>query len=263
MRVIGFLSDYGLRDPYVGEVKAVVLRHCPDATVVDVTHEVEPFNVLQGAFLLHLAYRHFPMGSVFLAVVDPGVGTERRGVVIRTRNHWFVGPDNGLLYPAASEDGIEACYAIPPERYPRSGGETFHGRDVFAPVAGSLAAGRLPDLVPVEPMTLAALELPHPTVTDDELRAVVLHVDRFGNCVTNVGLGSLPGWMELGSRYLVEAKGRTVDAAFVRAYGFAGPGEFLLTFGGTGYLELSVNRGNAAAELGIGPGSEIMVLRRG
>ncbi|MCS7127128.1 MAG: SAM-dependent chlorinase/fluorinase [Thaumarchaeota archaeon] len=261
MRVIGFLSDYGLKDPYAGEVKAVVLRHCPDATVVDVTHEVEPFNVLQGAFLLHLAYRHFPRGSVFLAIVDPGVGTERRGVAVRTKGYWFVGPDNGLLYPAASEDVIEACYAIPLERFPRFGGETFHGRDVFAPVAASLAARRLPDLVPVDPMTLVRLELPRPTVANDELRAVVLHVDRFGNCVTNVDRGSLPDWIELGSRYLVESRGRTVEAVFVRAYGYSGAGEFLLTFGGTGYLELSVNMGSAAADLDLRPGSEIRVLR--
>ncbi|MCS7117981.1 MAG: SAM-dependent chlorinase/fluorinase [Thaumarchaeota archaeon] len=259
MKTIGFLSDYGSRDPYVGEVKAVLVGRCPDAVVIDITHEVEPFNVLQGAFLLYTSYRFFPRGTIFLAVVDPGVGTGRRGVVVKTRNYWFVGPDNGLLYPSAFEDCLEECYEIRLTSYPRYGGETFHGRDVFAPVVGSLASGLIPDLIPLRPEELVKLELEGPSVSEGEVVAKVLHVDRFGNCVTNVSLTSLPTWMEFGSRYRVEVGMRGVEAPLVRAYGSVGVGDFLLTFGGTGYLELSVNRGSAASELGLRPGDAFRI----
>ncbi|MCS7094413.1 MAG: SAM-dependent chlorinase/fluorinase [Thaumarchaeota archaeon] len=261
MRVIGFLSDYGSRDPYVGEVKAVLIGRCPDAIVIDITHEVDPFNVLQGAFLLRTAYRFFPKGSIFLAVVDPGVGTERRGVVIKTKNYWFVGPDNGLLYPSAVEDGIEECFEVQLSGYARYGCETFHGRDVFAPVVCELHSGLTPHVRPLDPKELVTLELEGPKSSEREVIARVLHVDRFGNCITNVGLSSLPPWMEFGSRYKVSVGSRTIEASLVRAYGIVGSGDFLLTLGGTGYLELSVNRGSAASELGVKAGDVLKIKR--
>jgi S-adenosylmethionine hydrolase len=158
--VVSFLTDYGLDDPYVGEVKAKMLSVCREIRVVDITHSVEPQNVLHGAFLLYLSYRFFPEGTVHLAVVDPGVGTERRGVVIATRRYWFVGPDNGLLYPAANGDGIVGCYEIELEGYRRYGGETFHGRDVFGPVAAELTCGMRPRMREVDPRRGAALSSP-------------------------------------------------------------------------------------------------------
>ncbi len=259
--LVSFLTDYGLDDPYVGEVKARMLSVCRDVKIVDVTHSVEPQNVLHGAFLLYLSYRFFPEGTVHLAVVDPGVGTERRGIVIATRRYWFVGPDNGLLYPAALEDGIVGCYEIDLEGYPRYGGETFHGRDVFGPVAAELACGRKPRLREVDPETIVKLELGRAEVTGERVRTRVLHVDRFGNCVTDLRSEELPQWLAIGRPFTVRVGGKEFRARFLRAYADAAPGELLLTLGGTGFLEVSVNRGSAAKELGLRPGSEVVIER--
>ncbi len=259
--LVSFLTDYGIDDPYVGEVKARILSVCREVRVVDVTHSVEPQNVLQGAFLLYLSYRFFPEGTVHLAVVDPGVGTERRGVVIATKKYWFVGPDNGLLYPAALEDGIVGCYEIELGSYPRYGGETFHGRDVFGPVAAEIACGMRPRLREVDPGTIARLELGRAEVTEGSVRARVLHVDRFGNCITDLRSEDLPDWLRIGSPFGVRVGGRELRARFLVAYADAAPGELLLTLGGTGFLEVSVNRGSAARELGLRPGSEVLIER--
>jgi len=257
--VVSFLTDYGLDDPYVGEVKAKMLSVCREIRVVDITHSVEPQNVLHGAFLLYLSYRFFPEGTVHLAVVDPGVGTERRGVVIATRRYWFVGPDNGLLYPAANEDGIVGCYEIELEGYRRYGGETFHGRDVFGPVAAELACGMRPRMREVDPETLVKLELGKAEVTESRVKTKVLHVDRFGNCITNLGSEDVPPWLRTGRQFRVRVGGRELRARFLRAYAEAEPGELLLTLGGTGFLEVSVNRGSAARELSLRIGSELMI----
>ncbi|MDJ0275154.1 MAG: S-adenosyl-l-methionine hydroxide adenosyltransferase family protein [Aigarchaeota archaeon] len=258
-RVVSFLTDYGLDDPYVGEVKARMLSVCGEIRVIDVTHSVERQNVLHGAFLLYLSYRFFPEGTVHLAVVDPGVGTERRCIAIRTRRYWFVGPDNGLLYPAASEDGILRCYEIDLDAYPRYGGETFHGRDVFGPVAAELACGASPKMREVDPETVQKLDFGRPVVTDRGVRVRVLHVDRFGNCITNLRADELPSWMRYGDTFSVRSAGKEVRARFARAYGEVQPGKFLLTVGGTGFLEVSVSMGDAARQLGVRPGSELVV----
>ena len=257
--VVSFLTDYGLDDPYVGEVKAKMLSICKEIRVVDITHSVEPQNVLHGAFLLYLSYRFFPEGTVHLAVVDPGVGTERRGVVIATRRYWFVGPDNGLLYPAANGDGIVGCYEIELEGYQRYGGETFHGRDVFGPVAAELACGMGPRMREVDPGTLVRLELGRAEVTESKVRAKVLHVDRFGNCITDLRSEDIPPWLRTGRPFRVRVGGRELSVRFLKAYAEAEPGELLLTLGGTGFLEVSVNRGNAAKKLGLRIGSELMI----
>ncbi len=259
--LVSFLTDYGLEDPYVGEVKARMLSVCREVRVVDITHSVEPHNVLQGAFLLYLSYRFFPEGTVHLAVVDPGVGTGRRGLVIATERFWFVGPDNGLLYPAAFEDGIVGCYEIDLEGYPRYGGETFHGRDVFGPVAAELACGRKPRLREVDLETIVRLELGKAEVTGERIRTRVLHVDRFGNCVTDLRSEDVPPWLATEGPFRVRSEGKEERARFLRAYADAMPGELLLILGGTGFLELSVNLGSAARRLGLRPGSEVVIER--
>jgi S-adenosylmethionine hydrolase len=224
-RAITLVTDFGTRDGYVGEMKGVLLEGAPDARLVDVTHDVPPGDVRAGGWVLGRIWPRFPLGSVHLAVVDPGVGSGRRAVAARIRDRWLVAPDNGLVtlaerggagtVPAgtaggrgadedagpASDDaagtggGVEAAREIDPDRVglePLS--DTFHGRDLFAPAAARLAAGGDPgELGPaLDPGGLVRLELEKPRRAGDEARGAVVHVDRFGNLVTNVPTGWLP-----------------------------------------------------------------------
>lgn len=205
--MIVFLSDFGLSE-YVGVVKGVIARHGPGVPVIDLFHGVAPQAVREGAWVLLANHRYFPPGAVFLAVVDPGVGTSRQPVAVRTRHHFFVGPDNGLLYPAAMDDGVEAVVRLP---VPHNASRTFHGRDVFAPAAARLAAG-----VPIEELGEPCdLQVPlsfHLSGREGE----IVRVDPFGNIVTNlphVGaeryharLGGFAGWLPFRATY-AEADG--------------------------------------------------------
>lgn len=256
--LVAFLTDYGTRDTYVSEVKAVIHSYCGDAVVVDITHEVSPFNVLEGAFLLKLAAKSFPPNTVFLGVVDPTVGGPRDAVLLETAaGKTFVGPDNGLLYPAASAEKIEAVYRIKLEKFQKVS-PTFHGRDVFAHVVGRIISGQ--DITPYveKKNAVTKLEIPKPVFTADCVEAYALHVDRFGNVVTNVE-GSLPGEWKL-CRVEVEDK---VIPEVVNAVNYASVfvGQPVLLVGGTGYLELAVNQGNAALKYAVRPGDRLKIFR--
>lgn len=261
--LVALMTDFGTRDAYVGEVKAAILKENRRCTVIDISHEVEPFSILDGAFILYVSHRHFPEGTVFLVIVDPGVGTARRGIVLRSKRYWFVAPDNGVAYPAASSDGIRDAYVIATEAYPRPFGETFHGRDVFARVAACLAAGRRPKMRRVELGEVKGLSIGRPSLEGGRARLRVLHVDRFGNAVLSLEMGSwglVSGFLERG-RFRVAVGGRTYTARYVPAYGYAEVGELVALWGGTGFLELAVNRGSAAKRLGVSAGSEVVFVR--
>jgi S-adenosylmethionine hydrolase len=258
-RIITLMTDFGVSDPYVGEVKGAILSRCPSATLVDITHDVHPFNVRQGAFLLRLAYKFFPPGTIHLAVVDPGVGTERRGIVIRTRHYWFVGPDNGLLYPAASQDDIERCFQIRLDKYQRVGGETFHARDVFGPVAGEIAAGSEPGLTEIQRPSIVKMEITEAKFVGGQAEVEVLHVDRFGNVILNIGAEGVPKDLRIDDKLLIEHDKGAHTAVYARSYGEVAEGALLATFGGTGLLELAVNKGNAASRLKLQPGSRLLL----
>ncbi|MEM0481505.1 MAG: SAM-dependent chlorinase/fluorinase, partial [Nitrososphaerota archaeon] len=219
MRIVTLLTDFGVSDPYVAETKGVILSRCRAVEIVDITHQVEPFNIRQGAFLLLLSFKFFPPGTIHVAVVDPGVGTERRGLVLRTHNYWFVGPDNGLLYPAALSDGIKKCFEILLEKYPRIGGHTFHARDVFGPVAGELAAGLHPALREIDVQSIVKLELATARFAGGSVEAEVLHVDRFGNAILNIDSCGVSEGLEYGCEAVVEYGGRVYRARYVKSYG--------------------------------------------
>lgn len=185
--VIGLITDFGVQDHYVGVMKAVMLDVNPKANIVDIVHEIEPGNLRQGAFVLYKTYSYFPRGTVFLAVIDPGVGSGRFPVVVKTRNYYFVGPDNGVLSLAAYADRIIEKRQLTKSRYfLKKVSRTFHGRDIFAPVSAYVAKGvRLSSFGP-QTQTLRKLLLPQVSVAKKEIEAEVLYVDRFGNLVTNL-----------------------------------------------------------------------------
>lgn len=245
-----FLTDFGYEDEYAGACRAVIERFAPGARVVDVTHGIPPGDVRRGALALEaVAYRAGP--GVYLAVVDPGVGTERRGVAMRAGESFLVGPDNGLLTLAAQRLGgvAEAVDVSNTALRLEPTARTFHGRDVFAPVAAHLATGRPLASAgePLDPAELVALELPSPQVEPGEARAHVLYADRYGNLVLDLREGEL----SVGDAVTVEAAGASHNAAVAPAFGAVPEGELVLYADSSGRLGLAVNRGSAAQRLGV------------
>ncbi|MDX2192738.1 MAG: SAM-dependent chlorinase/fluorinase [Gemmatimonadales bacterium] len=241
MALLTLLTDFGTADSYVAEMKGVVLVHAPEARFVDITHAVSPEDVAGGAYVFERAWRRFPYGTVHLAVVDPGVGTSRRGLVLHAGGHLFVGPDNGLLTSAISEPDCRA-WVLP---VPDGAAPTFHGRDVFAPAAAALLGGAAPESlgVPVMPDRLTRLDTPVPERVNGGWIGRVLHRDRFGNCITTLRPEHVPP----GS--MVIAGGRVLGT-LRRTFSDVAELELLAYVGSAGYVEIAVNGGSAVEELG-------------
>ena len=257
--VISLLTDYGLRDPYVAEVKAVILSYCRDAVIIDASHEVSAFNELEAAFLLTTYVKYMPEGTIHICIVDPGVGAGRRGIVVETmRGDLFIGPDTGFMIPAAELLGIRHVYEIDESKLPSRPSETFHGRDVFAHVAGRLAAGVKVRDIGAEIDDYARMRLPEPVVGENWIDATIMYVDGFGNLITNLRPELLSNRMR-SDELLIEFKDRIIRCRFVKAYGLVEVGEPLLTVGGSGFIELAVNRGSAAKTFGLSAGDVIRI----
>lgn len=265
--VITFLSDYGLRDDFVGVCHAVIADMCPDARVVDLSHGVPRHDVRAGALMLRGALPYLPVG-VHLAVVDPGVGTDRRAVALRAGDgRIFVGPDNGLLSLAfAASGGVVEVVDIGRSPFAlRPVSATFHGRDIFAPVAARMARGAALREVgePIDPADLVALELPRPELADRVLVAHAVYVDRFGNVQLDVEGNEIERLgLRLGQVLDVEAEGTRsvrVSGRYVRAFGDASAGELLLYEDSYRRLALAVNQGSAAERLGLAIDDELRI----
>jgi S-adenosylmethionine hydrolase len=268
--IVSFTSDFGLADPYVGTVKAVMLGICGELAIVDVTHQVAPQAILQAVFLTQQAWPYFPDGTVHLAVVDPGVGSSRRAIVVRTPRGYAVGPDNGVLSAALPESTRSAASAAGPDeavsvpvptglevreidsdrvaRGPLSA--TFHGRDLFGPAAARLAIGMQFAEIGEIRNEIVVLPAIRASVRDGRACGTVVHVDRFGNLVTSIRREDLP---EAARRARIADR----EAPLVRTYddrdGLIG------LVGSSGYLEIAVANGSAARELGVGIGTVVMV----
>jgi len=263
MPVVTLLSDFGLKDPYVAEMKAVILSLCPQARLVDISHEVEKFNVRMGAFVLASAASYFPKGSIHVAVVDPGVGTKRRALLVEARRAFFVGPDNGLLMLAAEKMGIRHVYAITSRRFMLSRvSHTFHGRDIFAPVAAHLANGYKPSDFGSEIKDYVVPRFVKPRLTKNALLGEVLHVDDFGNIVTNMSRAEFEktGIRE-GAMVGFRLKDKAIKLRFCSAYGEVSVGKSLALIGSHDFLEISTNQGNASKKFGARVGDAVTVLR--
>ncbi len=258
--IVTLLTDFGQTDTYVGQVKAAILSVAPEARLVDLTHAVPPQDVETGAFLLWSAVEVFPAGTVHLAVVDPGVGSARRAVAVQAaRGDYFVGPDNGLLGPAIGHlGGLAAAVELTNATYWRSEpSATFHGRDIFGPAAGHLAAGvAIEELGRHVPHLAKQVHFPEPRRSGAGFVGTVLHVDSFGNLTTNLPAGMLP------THYTVTIRGRVVQGAPHASYRALRPGDLLALVGSTGLLEVSARDGSAAALLQAGRGDQVLVDAR-
>ncbi|MFA7013696.1 MAG: SAM-dependent chlorinase/fluorinase [Desulfobacterales bacterium] len=255
-RIITLTTDFGLEDEYVGVMKGVILSICPAATIVDITHGISPQNRIQAAYIIDAAYRYFPAGTIHLAVVDPGVGTGRAMAALRADGHVFLAPDNGVLSFLLQKDGIFAVRLNRSEYFLKDVSTTFHGRDVFAPAAAHLAAGVDLEALgePVDCGALKTLDLGRPRIgADGRLSGTVVWADRFGNLTTSIDAASLDAYLrsKSGSAQPVIRIGEYRIAGLSSAYADAEPGRVLALIGSRGYLEISVNRGNAHKDLRI------------
>jgi S-adenosylmethionine hydrolase len=259
--LIALLTDFGTRDHYVGAMRGVALGICPDATLADITHDIAPHDVLGGALELAAAFRYFPQGTVFLCVVDPGVGSARRAIGADAGGRTFVAPDNGLLTLVFRECAPARVVELKERQYARPAiSRTFEGRDRFAPAAAWLAHGT--DLGALGPAVTAwqLLDVPEPHVEDGQVSGVVLRVDRFGNLVTIIDrrrFDQVAG----GAPVLVDAAGRHVPDV-VETYADAQPGSICALFGSSDHLEIAINGASAAERLGLTRGAPVIVRRK-
>jgi len=260
---ITFLSDFGLKDDFVGTCLGVMKRIAPDSQIIDITHGIPPTSILQGALVLANTIDFMPIG-VHLAIVDPGVGGPRRPLALRdSEGRLYVGPDNGLLLPAAARQGIDQAHELAnPEYALGSISRTFHGRDLFAPAAAHLATGVPLDELgpPVDPEGLIRLDVPEPVVRDGAIHATLLYVDSFGNIALNLDRDDVEALgISSGTRIELELSGERYYALMARTFADARPGDVILYEDSYKKMSLAISRGSAARMLHAEPGQVIRI----
>ncbi len=257
--IITLTTDFGTNDHLVGTLKGVILNINPDATIVDITHHVTPYDLLEGALAIGSAYHYFPPRTIHMVIVDPGVGTERRPLLVRGETHYFIAPDNGVLSMVYDREPRVSVYKLTAEHYflhPVS--QTFHGRDVFAPVAGWLSKAFQPASMGDEITDFKRFSLPKPKSEDGCVKGVVLRIDHFGNLVTNLTPGDFPEGIAKPGAVQLRVNDREVNR-LVENFAQGEPGEAVAIVGSNGYIEITVNKGNAARLLGTGRGVPVIL----
>jgi S-adenosylmethionine hydrolase len=259
--IVTLTTDFGTNDHFVGAVKGVILDIVPEAAIVDISHAVQAYDVLDGALAISQTYSYFPTGTVHMVVVDPGVGTTRRPIIASSDGYHFVAPDNGVLSMVyAKEERIHVRHVTSDHYFRQPVSNTFHGRDVFAPIAAYLAkmvdSHKFGD--EIEDYVRFAAPRPKP-VAENKLRAVVLKVDRFGNMITNVTPEDAPALFAGNGGFKIVVGNKEITEVRA-AYAEGAPGEVFGILGSMGYLEIVANRAAAAQITGAGKGAEVSIL---
>jgi hypothetical protein len=263
--IITLTTDFGLNDHYVGTIKGVILNIVPDVQIVDICHSVQAFDVLDGALTLAQSYSYFPSGTVHLVVVDPGVGTARRPILVTSDRHHFVAPDNGVLSMVYAREERLHIRHVTAEHYSlQPVSNTFHARDVFSPVAAWLAKGVDPEKFGDEISDFVRFNAPKPKAMDaNTLRGVVLKIDRFGNLITNITPQDAPALFASAPPQFKIRVGKHEITEIHSNYSEGAPGEVFGILGSMGYLEIAADRGSAAKIIGSGKGSEVLLSLEG
>ena len=253
--IITLTTDFGTSDHYVGVMKGVILRICPAARLVDLSHEVQAFEVTDGAFVISQAYRYFPKKTIHVVVVDPGVGTARRPLLMEAGGQYFVGPDNGVFSMVFTREKAKVREITSEKFFLKPVSRTFHGRDVFAPAAAHLAKGATPAQFGKPVIDYLRMNLEHPPRTGKRTwTGLILKIDRFGNLITNLQSGDFtdlhlrPFEMQVGVQKISKIAQTFADEGF---------GEVFIIMGSSGYLEVVANQGSAARQLGCGTGAPV------
>lgn len=255
---ITLTTDFGDSDHFVGAMKGVIASIFPEARVVDITHRVTPFDVLDGALTVANGYRYWPAGTIHVVVVDPGVGTARRPLLVSAGGQYFIAPDNGVLSLVFDRETDVRAWCITNEKYfvqPVS--RTFHGRDIFAPSAAWLARDGQPESFGPQVVDYGRFDLPKPEISESGIQGVILRADHFGNLLMNLRPGDAP---QLTARARFRLKvGNAEITRLVETFGEAAEGEPCLLVGSTGYFEIAANRDSAAKLIGAGAGSSFLI----
>lgn len=260
--IITLTTDYGNDDHLVGTLKGVILKINPDVTIVDITHRVTPFDLLDGALTIGAAYSYFPPKTIHVVVVDPGVGTDRRPILVSGQNQYFIAPDNGVLSLVyEQEQNVVVRHANVDHYYLQPLSKTFHGRDIFAPVAAWLSKGYQTASMGEEITDYKRFALPRPKDSDGDLKGVVLRVDSFGNLVTNFREQDLQSAAQNGGAINLQVGSQTITR-LVETFANGNAGEPIAYFGSTGYLEIAVNKGNASKTLSTGRGTPVVLAKQ-
>ena len=262
--IITLTTDFGLQDPFAGQLKGALLTVNRSVRIIDLCHAMPPHDVLSAALAVRTSYRYFPEGSLHLIVVDPGVGSSRHILAAAADNHLFVAPDNGLLPLILTESTITALYRVENSSlFSRNISNTFHGRDIMAPIAAELARGMAPDRVgsATTPECCVQLEFPKPVIFSSTIEGEIIHIDHFGNMRTNITRADLDEFPP-GSFAELRINGQQITI-FAAAYADAPPRHPLALIDSAGYLEIAVNRGNAARFLNAAVGAKVYVAMRG
>lgn len=263
--IVTLTTDFGLNDHFVGTMKGVILDIVPEAEIVDICHAVQPFDVLDGALSIAQAYPYFPVGTIHVVVVDPGVGTARRPIILSTERHYFVAPDNGVLSLIYNrEERVRVRHVTSEHYFLQPVSNTFHARDVFAPVAGWLAKGVDGAKFGDEISDYVRFNAPKPKPVDAQtMRGVVLKVDRFGNLVTNFTPQDVPALFQESPPPFKIVVGKREISEIHANYADGAPNEVFGILGSMGYLEIAANRAAATQIVGVGKGSEVSVILEG
>jgi len=253
MKIITLLTDFGLKDPYTGIMKGVILSINPNVTIVDITHEVDPQDIREGSFIVEEYYRHFPDDTIHLCVVDPTVGSARRPIIVVKGNHLFVGPDNGI-FTLLYKSGYEAYTIENPEFMRREISSTFHGRDIFAPAAAHLSTGFHPSAFGRMVHDAARFADILPLIEGDRLAGEVVRFDRFGNAITNIHIDTLEQFIQ-GRSFTISIN----DLSFTTIHKSYYEGDYTCLTGSSGYLEFGCFQGSFKERSGIGKGENVTV----
>jgi S-adenosylmethionine hydrolase len=256
--IITLLTDFGLKDPYVASMRGVILTINPRCTLADITHQVNSHDIKEGAFILGQAYSNFPKGTIHLSVIDPAVGSSRKPILIVTKNYFFVGPDNGLFTIALRRERVKQVVVLTNQKFFLSKiSSTFHGRDIFAPVAAYLSLGVKPESFGPSIKSWHHIPFPDPAMKQEKLIGEIVHVDAFGNLVSNIDRKSLH---QFSKDYSFDIRiGRRNISSLKKGYWEGKRNELMALFGSAGFLEISIRKGNAQKFLKIKKGDPIIV----
>lgn len=256
--IITLTTDFGLQDHYVSAMKAVILGICPDIRFVDVSHQIPPQDVMAGAWVVRNAAMIYPAGTVHLVVVDPGVGTSRHPVAIQIEDQFFVGPDNGIFSLIVDEFRYKAVRLTEKKYWREIPSNTFHGRDIFAPVAGHLAKGVPLDKLGEPLEELVTYRWAVPISDKDGILGWIIHIDRFGNLISNIPASLIDE--AVGSSGIRIYVGNTILDELVSTFGAVSDGEPAAYIGSSGTLEIAINKGNAREMLGVEKGAQLSII---
>ncbi|MFQ6040595.1 MAG: S-adenosyl-l-methionine hydroxide adenosyltransferase family protein [Candidatus Poribacteria bacterium] len=256
--IITLTTDFGTTDIFVGVMKGVILNLNPEAKIIDIAHDIEPQDIHAAAFLLSSAYRYFPPGTIHVGVIDPGVGSARRAIAVETEQYYFVAPDNGLLSYVLREEKVRCAVNLTnPEYFLPQISHTFHGRDIFAPVAAHLSCGVSLNSLGERITNIMQIPISTPDTSESEIVGQIIYIDRFGNLITNISQNLFES-IKKGRDFMIFVKDRQIQQ-ICRAYAEFPPGELLGIFSSFGNLEIAINGGNAAETLGVKRGDSIKV----